>query len=89
MCGIIMLSQKCNRREVNNLVNVNKLKGAIVERALSVEKLADMMGIDTTTLYRKLKNPSSFTLGEADKIVRCLHLTANEGQAIFFSQFVA
>ena len=35
-------------------MNVNKLKGKIVENGLNVSQLASSIGIDMTTMYRKL-----------------------------------
>lgn len=72
------------------MVNVNKLKGKIVECNMNVEDLAKVMGIDKTTLYRKLNsNGKNFTIGEADLISKALDLTYSEVNAIFFSQYVA
>lgn len=72
------------------MVNINKLKGKIVENGLSIEKLADNIGIDRSTLYRKINNNGeTFTIKEADLIVNTLNLTAEEAKAIFFSQIVA
>lgn len=72
------------------MVNINKLKGKIVENGLTVEKLADVVGIDRSTLYRKISNRGeSFTIKEADLIARALKLTGAEVNAIFFSQYVA
>lgn len=72
------------------MVDVNKLKGKIVEKALSVEKVAVAIGIDKTTMYRKINNSGeSFTIGEADRIAKLLDLTAFEAQSIFFAQYVA
>jgi len=72
------------------MVNINKLKGKIVERELTVEKLADCIGLDKSTLYRKLNsNGDSFSIKEADAIAIALRLTQGEANAIFFSQFVA
>ena len=72
------------------MVNINKLKGKIVENGLTIEKLADNIGIDRSTLYRKINNKGeTFTLKEADLILNALNLTAEEAKAIFFSQFVA
>jgi len=72
------------------MVNVNKLKGKIVENGMSVEKLAGTIGVDKATIYRKLNaNGENFSIGEADKIVKVLSLNAAEAQAIFFSQFVS
>ena len=36
------------------MVNVNKLKGKIVECGLNISELADLIGIDKATLYRKI-----------------------------------
>ena len=71
------------------MVNVNKLKGKIVERGMTVEALAQSMKIDKSTLYRKLSKGESFTIGEANQICSALKLDSQEAAAIFFSQYVA
>jgi len=72
------------------MVNVNKLKGKIVEKEMTIEKLAKAIGVDKATVYRKLSNSGdSFSIGEADSIVKALSLSASEAQSIFFSQFVS
>ena len=72
------------------MVNVNKLKGKIVEKGYSVAKLAKEIDVDKTTIYRKINNNGeTFTIDEADRIVNVLSLNAEEAQSIFFSQFVA
>ena len=72
------------------MTNVDKLKGAIKEKRLSPEKVAEIIGIDKSTMYRKLNNGGDeFTIKQADIISQALGLTAEEAQAIFFSQFVA
>lgn len=72
------------------MTNVDKLKGKIKEMRLTPEKVADAIGIDKSTMYRKLNNGGDeFTIGQADKIAKVLLLDAGEAQAIFFSQFVA
>jgi DNA-binding phage protein len=71
-------------------VNVNLLKAKLVERGLNLTKLAEMIGIDRATLYRKLKdNGAGLLIGEANAIVRALNLTAKEATEIFFTQCVA
>lgn len=71
-------------------VNINKLKGKIVENGLTVAALAEKMGIDRATLYRKLSNNGETMLvKDANAIVSALKLTSDEAVAIFFSQFVA
>lgn len=64
-------------------MNVNKLKGKIVENGLSVEKLADIIGIDRSSLYRKLNNSDKFTIGEASRIKDALKLSGAEAYEIF------
>lgn len=72
------------------MVNVNKLKGKIVECGLNVTELASKIGIDKATLYRKINSDGkNFTIEEADLISKELNLTFEEVNAIFFSQFVA
>ena len=72
------------------MVDVDKLRGKIVEKRMNVAILSERIGMDRATMYRKLNcKGESFTLKEADSIVRELELTADEGVAIFFSQFVA
>lgn len=71
-------------------VNVNKLKGKIVENGMTVSTLAEKIGIDRATLYRKLSNNGETMLvKDANAIVSALQLTADEALAIFFSQVVA
>lgn len=56
---------------------------------MTPEKLASAIGIDTSTIYRKLSiGGGSFTVGEADRIANTLKLSCNEAMAIFFSQYV-
>ena len=72
------------------MVNVDKLRGAIVERRMNIDQLADAIGADRSTLYRRLNtNGESFTIKEADSIAKVLSLTGKEAAAIFFAQFVA
>lgn len=72
------------------MVNVNKLKGKLVEREMTVEALAAQLGINRATLYRKLSNGAEKLLvREANAIVSILGLTPEEAMSIFFNQFVA
>lgn len=71
-------------------ININKLRGKIVENGLSIGELAKIMGIDRATLYRKLSNNGeSLLVREANVIVDVLHLSAEDAISIFFSQLVA
>lgn len=72
------------------MVNVDKLKGKIVENRMSVDELAKKLEIHTSTLYRKLsKNGDELTIREIDIIANELNLSLKEINEIFFSQYVA
>ena len=72
------------------MVNVDKLKGRIVEKRHTVETLAKEIGIDKSTMYRKLnENGESFSIGEAAKIAKALELSGEEAKNIFFADVVA
>lgn len=71
-------------------MNVNKLKGKIVENGLNVSQLAASIGMDRTTLYRKFtSNGETLTVSEAEKIAKVLNLSMEDVNAIFFADFVA
>ena len=72
------------------MVNVNKLRGKLVEMGVRVEDVAKEIGIDKSTFYRKLnENGDTFLIRECDIMCRMLSLTKEEVNAIFFSQYVA
>ena len=72
------------------MVNVDKLRGKIVEQRVSMRELAHELRLDRSTLYRRFsENGCTFTIVEADIIARKLNLSAQEASAIFFAQFVA
>lgn len=77
-------------QEVKTVANVLKLKGRIIENGYSIEEFARVLGMDYSTLYRKIKSDgASFTVGEANKIVEILKLEPADAVAIFFDAFVA
>lgn len=65
-------------------MNVVMLKKKIKERGMNVEQLAVKIGIDRSTLYRKLNLDVSTTVSEAIKIKDSLGLTNEEARSIFF-----
>ncbi|MEA4835156.1 MAG: helix-turn-helix transcriptional regulator [Anaeromusa sp.] len=71
------------------MVNVMKLKGRIVEEGFNIATLATSMGVNRSTLYRKLNGQCPITVDDADSIAKILQLSAADAYAIFFSQFVA
>lgn len=71
-------------------MNVNKLKGKIVENEMNITTLAKRMGVDRATLYRKInQDGETFTIKEVNLIVKILNLTTEEAMEIFFKDFVA
>ena len=66
-------------------VNINKLKGKIVEKDMSVETLAARIGINKSSLYRKLNNYEKITIGEAVKMKEALEMNDAEAYEIFLS----
>ena len=72
------------------MIDVKKLKGKIVEKGYTVVALAQAIGCDRTTLYRRLSGDgASFTIGEIEKIAAKLDLSEDEAKDIFFASIVA
>ena len=79
-----------NARGGEKLVNINKLRGKITERGLNIEYIAKEIGIDRSTMYRKLEDSGEkITIKEASIISTILCLTPNEVNSIFFDDTVA
>ncbi len=66
-------------------MQLNKLKAKIVEKGLNVETLAEMIGVERSTLYRKLNNFEKITIGEALRMKTALDMTDAEASDIFLS----
>lgn len=64
-------------------MNIHKLKGKIIEKGMNVESLAVIIGIDRSSMYRKLNN-CKLTIGEVSKIKEALNLSNEEATDIFF-----
>ncbi|MBE6784175.1 MAG: XRE family transcriptional regulator [Ruminococcaceae bacterium] len=72
------------------MVNVNKLKGTIVEKGFSLNSFSDRLSIEKSTFYRKINaSGETFSIKEADEIAHALNLTYDEVMLIFFAQYVA
>lgn len=64
--------------------DIAKLKGKIVERAMTQEEVATKLGIDSSTFSRKMKAEGlSFTVEQMHKLVDILKLTPQEAVQIF------
>ena len=66
-------------------MNINKLKGKIVEKEMNIGTLAEFIGINRASLYRKLNNAEKITLGEAIIMKDVLGMSDDEACEIFLS----
>ena len=72
------------------MVNIRKLKAKLVEKDISIIELANVLGIDKSTVYRKLnKSEENFTVKDVEKISKALSLTYDDINDIFFTNIVA
>ncbi len=63
-------------------MSFNKLKGKMVEKEMSQEKLAKELGITVQTLNSKLNSRTQFTLAEVVRITDILEIS--DPKEIFF-----
>ena len=71
-----------------NMFNPSKLKGAIVENGTTQETVAEAIGMNRSTFYRKMKS-GKFTIGEAKRIANEVPLSDELAIEIFFGNKVA
>lgn len=68
-------------------VNTDVLKDRIAKCNRTLDGVADFLGMNRSTLYRKIKNNGlSFSIGEMHGIVEYIPLTKEEAIAIFLSE---
>ena len=65
-------------------MNINKLRAKIVEKGLNVESFSRLIGVNRSSMYRKLNN-GRFTIAEALRIKEALELSTKEASDIFFN----
>lgn len=64
--------------------NIPKLKGVLAERGITHERLAEEIGIDKSTISRKMSsNGLKFSIEEVHKIVEVLSLSQSDAVDIF------
>lgn len=71
------------------MVNTDLLRSAITRKRTNVAEVAAKMGVDKATLYRRIADCGSFTIGEVEKITDILDLSHEEAISIFFTNTVA
>lgn len=66
------------------MLNSLKLKAALVESGVSVNDAAAKMGLNPTTVYRKIAGRSEFTAAEMIELKKILHIDFCSFCNIFF-----
>ena len=67
-------------------MNTQMLKRKIVESGMTQEAVADAIGMNRSTFYRKMKRKgNTFTVEEMNKIVQVIPLSREEASNIFFT----
>lgn len=61
------------------------LKAKMVAKGVSAKELADKIGINTVTLYRKINGKTEFTRSEMQIIKSVFNLNKGEMDSIFFA----
>lgn len=68
------------------MVDIKQLKDAIKNSGVSHEMIAHELGINESTLYRKLqRGGSTITVEQAQKMTDILKLPPDKAQSIFFN----
>jgi transcriptional regulator with XRE-family HTH domain len=70
-------------------MNSKKLKIKLFEQDKTLEELANYIGCNITTLYRKLNGDSDFSRSEVQLIAAFLSLSASDVNTIFFDEKLA
>lgn len=65
----------------------NRFKAQIVLAGMTSKELAEKLGINESTLYRKVNNDGNFTRDEINKIIEILRI--ENPQDIFFAKELA
>lgn len=73
------------------MIKINKLRAKVVERGLTIGQVAHHLGIDRSTLYRKMRDNSGrrFSVLEVQQLSAILRLSPSEIQDIFYDGDVA
>lgn len=71
------------------MIAVNKLKGKVVEQGMTMTAFAKEIGMDYSSLYRRLDGQISFTVSDVEVITKVLHLNNEDIVKIFFAKSVA
>lgn len=71
------------------MFNANKLRGLMVEKGYSADRMSKILGINPSTMSRKMAGTTEFTRCEIQLIATSLCLTAQDIENIFFAKELA
>ncbi len=87
LCATVYL-QICKRKGGGYMrVDIAKLRGQMVARGMTQEQLAKEIGVNPSTLSRKMRlSGIYFTIGEVHKMVDVLEIQPREAANIFLAK---
>lgn len=68
------------------MVNIKKLKARMLMLDMNVESLAEKMGVNKVTMYRKMNSPEKLTQEEMERIAGIVDIDTVGMMDIFFSK---
>lgn len=71
------------------MINTIVLQAKIKEAGLTQGKLAQQIGLDSSTFSLKIKGRRNFTVSEVEKIATALRIPTDELARIFFADYLA
>lgn len=71
------------------MYNERRFREKLVGAGLTIERLAEIIGINQATLYRKIAGKSEFTRIEMQIVQKALHLSREDLCSIFFADELA
>lgn len=67
------------------MVNYDKLRGALAERHITRNAVADVLGVSRQSVTSKLTGKTKMTIYDAQKISDLLELSVEDRDSIFFA----
>lgn len=79
-----------NMQEGRKSMNTEALKTFMETAGISAKQMANVIGVDVSTWYRKLQtNGDSFTIREMNTMIRRCNMSTVEAANIFFNEKLA
>lgn len=71
------------------MVNVKELRKLLIIKDISIIRLAELAGVDVSTVYRWLQAPEKMTVGTVDLIRQATQMSKEDFVRIFYTNSVA